>query len=97
VTPMATARWRELARRTGSGVEVALLWNKSVDLVKVVVSDGQLCHHVDLEVSGADELRAFSEPFAVAAARLSASDATDEFWGFGPSLDRTRRDEGADS
>jgi hypothetical protein len=82
---MATSRWRELARRTGDGVEVALLLNKSVDLVKVVVSDGRLCHHVDLELAGAGALRAFYEPFADATVRLSASDLTDEFWGLGPS------------
>ncbi|MGH3083158.1 MAG: hypothetical protein ACRDNP_03705 [Gaiellaceae bacterium] len=82
---MATNHWQELARRAGNGVEVVLLWNKSVDLVKVVVSDGRLCHHVDLEIAGADALRAFSEPFADATARLSTSDLTDEFWGFGPS------------
>jgi hypothetical protein len=85
VTSMAANRWEELARRTGNGVEVALLWNRSVDLVKVVVSDGRLCHHVDLDIAGADALRAFREPFADATALLSASDATDEFWGFGPS------------
>jgi hypothetical protein len=85
VTSMTTDRWQELGRRAGNGVEVLLLRNKSVDLVKVVVSDGRLCHHVDLEVTGADGLRAFAEPFADATARLSASDATDEFWGLGPS------------
>jgi hypothetical protein len=82
---MATNRWRELGRKAGNGVEVLLLWNKSVDLVKVVVNDGRLCHHVDLEVSGADALRTFSVPFADAAARLSVSEPTDEFLGFGPS------------
>jgi hypothetical protein len=85
VTPMATDRWQEVARRAASGVEVTLLRNKSVDLVKVVVSDGRLCHHVDLELAGADALRAFYEPFADATVRLSASDLTDEFWGLGPS------------
>jgi hypothetical protein len=85
VTPMATDRWHEVARRAASGVEVVLLWNKSVDLVKVVVSDGRLCHHVDLEIAGADALRAFREPFADATALLSADNATDEFWGLGPS------------
>jgi hypothetical protein len=85
VTSMATDRWHELARRAGNGVEILLLLHKSVDLVKVVVSDERLCHHVDLEVRGADALRAFSVPFADATALLSAGDATDEFWGFGPS------------
>jgi hypothetical protein len=70
VTPEAATRWRELARRTGDGVEVALLWNKSVDLVKVVVSDRRLCHHVDLELAGPDALSAFHESFAHATTNL---------------------------
>jgi hypothetical protein len=95
VTPMATNRWRELARRTGNGVEVMLLWNESSRRVKVAVSDGWLCHHVDLDLAGADALGAFYDPFAHATGRLSASAATDEFWGLDPSLDTTRRDGGA--
>jgi hypothetical protein len=85
VRPLVTERWREVARRAGNGVEVLLLWNESVDVVKVVVSDERLCHHVDLDIAGGSALRAFCEPFADASARLSTSDLTDEFWGFGPS------------
>jgi hypothetical protein len=70
VKPEAARKWRQLARRTGDGVEVLLLWNKSVDLVKVVVSDGRLCHHVDLELAGADALSAFHESFAHATTNL---------------------------
>jgi hypothetical protein len=68
VTPATT--WRELARRTGNGVEVALLWNQARGCVKVAVSDGRLCHHVDLELTGADALRAFEQPFAHASSLL---------------------------
>jgi hypothetical protein len=70
VTPTAATNWRELARRTGNGVEVALLWNQTRRCVKVAVSDGRLCHHVDLELTGADALRAFEEPFAHASSQL---------------------------
>jgi hypothetical protein len=93
VTPAAASQWRELARRTGNGVEVALLWNRSVNRVKVAVIDGGLCHHLDFDLAGDDGLRAFSRPFGDATRRLGATDlsaalsprATDEFWGFSSS------------
>jgi hypothetical protein len=77
VTPTST-QWRELARRTGAGVEVALLWNTSVNRAKVAVSDGRLCYHVDFELDGADPLSAFHQPFADATAHLLANDLSDE-------------------
>ena len=92
MTPAATT-WRELARRTGNGVEVTLLWNGSVNRVKVAVSDGRLCHHLDFEVDDADALGAFHRPFAYATSQLATS--TDEFWNLSPSLLETRREEGA--
>jgi hypothetical protein len=70
VTPEAATHWRELARRTGDGVDVALLWNSSANRVKVAVSDGQLCHHVDFDIAGATALSAFHQPFAQATANL---------------------------
>jgi hypothetical protein len=72
VEPEAARNWHELARRTGDGVEVTLLWDKSVDLVKVVVSDGRLCHHLDFDITGADALKAFHQPFAFASTNLRA-------------------------
>jgi hypothetical protein len=87
ITP--ATEWRELARRSGNGVDVALLWNKRVNLVKVAVSDGRLCHHVDLEVADGRAVSALQQPFAEAASRLWSSGATDEFWAFGPSLRKT--------
>jgi hypothetical protein len=88
----AQSHWRELARRTGNGVEVALLWDRSTKRVKVMVSDGLLCHHVDFELNGANTLGAFHDPFAEATSRLEANDVTDEFWGFNQSLRETRRE-----
>jgi hypothetical protein len=74
VTPPVATHWREFARRTGNGVEVALLWNQSLNRVKVAVSDERLCHHIDLEVTGVDALSAFEHPFAEASSRLLAAD-----------------------
>jgi hypothetical protein len=72
VTPEAATDWRELARRTGNGVDVALLWNPSVNRVKVAVSDAQLCHHLDFDIAGSDALSAFYRPFAQATTNLQA-------------------------
>jgi hypothetical protein len=65
------AGWVELAQRVASGLEVALLWNRSSNRVKVVVSDDRVCHHLDFEVARADALSAFYHPFAYATSRLA--------------------------
>jgi hypothetical protein len=65
------ADWVELARRASTGLEVALLWDRASDRVKVVVSDELLCHHLDFEVARANVLDAFYHPFAQAAGRLA--------------------------
>ena len=70
MTPEAATHWQELARRTGDGVEVALLWNPSANRVKVAVSDAELCHHVDFDIAGVDALSAFHQPFAQATTNL---------------------------
>jgi hypothetical protein len=76
VTPTAATHWRELARRSGEGVEVALLWNSFFSRVKVAVSDERLCHFVDLDVE-ADSLAAFHQPFADATSKLAANAPAD--------------------
>ena len=90
---MTSTEWLELGRRTGVDVDVSLLWNSSLNRIKVAVSDTRICHHLDFDLADANALRAFSEPFGEAATRLQATDlaaalsrrATDEFWGFGSS------------
>lgn len=74
MTTTKALEWRELARKAGSGVEVALLWNRSLNRVKVAVIDEQLCHHLDFEVDEADAVSAFQRPFADATSHLRASD-----------------------
>jgi len=66
--------WRELARRAGDGIEVALLWNGSLNRVKVTVSDDRQCRYLELEVAQPEAFPAFSEQFAQAVSRLPAVD-----------------------
>jgi hypothetical protein len=61
--------WRELARRSGNGIDVALLWSKSSNRLKLSVFDTRFEEHLDLEVLAADALSAFKHPFAYAAWR----------------------------
>jgi hypothetical protein len=63
-----------MARRAGDGIEVALLWNGSMNRVKVTVSDGLQCRFLELEVAQPDAFPAFSEQFAQAVSRLPAND-----------------------
>jgi len=88
----AVREWRELARRAANGIEVAVLWNSSLNRLKVAVSDERLCHHLDFELDDADAIDAFRQPFADATAHLLAR--TDDFWGFNQSLRQTANEEG---
>ena len=66
--------WREMARRAGDGIEVALLWNASRNVLKVMVSDGRRCDHLDFEVAQSTAFGAFRTQFADAASRLPEAD-----------------------
>ena len=61
--------WQELASRDGDGLEIALLWSKTADRVKVTVSDSRLDESFELDIAGAEALAAFHHPFAYAAGR----------------------------
>ena len=74
MTSTSATQWREMARRAGDGSEIAVLWNGSLNRVKVTVSDSRLCRYLDLEVSAPDALTAFHDQFADAAVRLSPRD-----------------------
>ena len=67
--PATTGDWRELARRAGDGLEIALMWSQSADSVKVTVLDEKLGESFDLDIAGADALSAFYHPFAYASGR----------------------------
>lgn len=69
MSPNAT-EWRELARTTGGGVEVALLRDEARKRAKVVVSDRRVCRHMDFELAAVDAAIAFERPFRDAATQL---------------------------
>jgi hypothetical protein len=60
----------ELARRTGDGIDVLLLWDRSDDRITVVVDDLRAGGSFELVAGdGKQALDAFYHPFAHAAAR----------------------------
>lgn len=73
MTSTSGPKWKEIARRVGGGVEVALLWNESLSLVKVLVTDRRQCHYLDFDVDGGAE-KTFRLPFAEATSRLQFAD-----------------------
>ena len=76
---LAIDDWQELASRDGDGLEIALLWSKTADRVKVTVADSRLDESFELDIAGAEALAAFHHPFAYAAGRgLGFGDALRE-------------------
>lgn len=55
---------RELARRTGDGVDVALLWDAGTDRVFVVVDDERRGERFRIAVGNSNALDAFHHPYA---------------------------------
>ena len=58
---------RELAHRTGNGIEVTLLWTKSTNTVTIAVLDAHSAEELEFEVDGSRALDAFNHPYAYAA------------------------------
>src|SRR5215218_4349531 len=67
-----TDDWKELASRSGVGLQISLVWSKSADRVKVTVFDERLREPFDIHIDGADALCAFHHPFVYAAAARRA-------------------------
>jgi hypothetical protein len=61
--PAMITDWRELAQRSGDGLEVTLLWSPSTDRVRVAVLDEELGTQLVRDVPGPDALRAFYHPY----------------------------------
>ncbi len=75
-TSAATER-RELAHRTGNGIEVTLLWTKSTNRVTIAVADTHSSEELEFEVDGSHALDAFHHPYAYAAiVRARSAQAT---------------------
>jgi hypothetical protein len=61
--------WKELASRAGDCLKVSLVWSKSADSVRVIVSDSRFHEHVALGVENRHALAAYHHPYAYAAVR----------------------------
>ncbi len=72
MTATANTQRRELAQRTGDGIEVTLYWNKPSDRVTIVVFDLRSGEALDFEIDGKAALDAFNHPYAYAATRAQA-------------------------
>ena len=62
-----TTTVKELARRTGDGVEVALLWSPSDGRLTVLVDDAKTDERFALQARADNALDVFYHPFAYAA------------------------------
>ena len=56
--------FRELDRRNGNGLDVALVWNSLTDRLYVVVVDAQYDDVFRIAVDAGDALDAFRHPYA---------------------------------
>lgn len=75
MTAAATTERRELAHRTGDGIQVTLYWNKPTERVTILVFDMRSEEALEFEVDGKAALDAFNHPYAYVATRAQASDA----------------------
>lgn len=62
--PTETTRPRELAHRSATGLDVALLWFEATGRIAVRVLDSRTGDRFEVPVKAADALNAFHHPFA---------------------------------
>jgi hypothetical protein len=67
MTATALTDRRELARRTGDGIEITLFWSKAANQVTIEVLDTRFDEALEFEVEGNPALDAFNHPYAYAA------------------------------
>jgi hypothetical protein len=68
MTATTSTERRELAHRTGDGIEVTLLWSKATNRVTIAVLDSHSEESLEFDVDGSAALDAFTHPYAYAAA-----------------------------
>jgi hypothetical protein len=66
MTPKTTEPRRELARRTGDGIDVSLYWNERTNRVAVEVYDARTDEGFEFDIDGGRALDAYRHPFAYA-------------------------------
>ena len=67
MTATAFSERRELAHRTGDGIEVTLFWSKPSDRITIAIVDTRSDEALEFEVDGSAALDAFNHPYAYAA------------------------------
>ena len=67
MTTSAATEPRELAHRTGNGIDVTLLWTEATNTVTIAVLDGDSAEELEFDVDGCHALDAFNHPYAYAA------------------------------
>ena len=67
MTATAFTERRELAHRTGDGIEVTLFWSEPSDQITIAVFDTRSDEALESEVAAGDALDAFNHPYAYAA------------------------------
>ena len=67
MTATALTDRRELAHRTGDGIEVTLFWSKPSNRVTIAVLDTRSDEALEFDVDGGVALDAFNHPYAYAA------------------------------
>lgn len=73
MTATAPTDRRELAHRTGDGIEVTLFWSKPSNRVTIAVLDTRSDEGLEFEVDGGDALDAFNHPYVYAATQRARS------------------------
>lgn len=73
MTATAITTCRELAHRTGDGIEVTLFWTKATNTVAVAVLDTRSGEALEFDVDGNAALDAFNHPYAYAATQRDRS------------------------
>jgi hypothetical protein len=73
-TPMTEATdtndyFEQLDYREGGGIHVVLLWNRTTNVLSVLVLDTNAREHFAFPVAPAEAMDAFRHPFAYAASR----------------------------
>ena len=69
MTATAITTCRELAHRSGDGMQVTLFWTEATNTVAVAVLDTRSGEALEFDVDGSAALDAFNQPYAYAATR----------------------------
>jgi hypothetical protein len=75
MNPTTTDHRKELAHRSGDGIDVFLYWNEQTDRVTLRVDDARSDAAFEMEVDGPSALDAYRHPFVYAASAATGNSA----------------------